>query len=161
MDAPTHSPTRAALAVGLGVATSGMPKPAQVSAPVMLAAAGTHAAPAAKAPGAGQYIAVARVQRSQDVLQTEAMWKLAQLHHSGGQCPERTAHLLFAFARDAQRFAEPEIEAKALLEATLLYKKAYIPEKAFACADRLEVLIASPSLSDDLREEIERRIVRD
>ena len=160
MDTPTDTPTRTALAAALDVASSSTPLLAQMSAPPTLAAEKTHAACVVKAPGARQYIAVAKIQRSQDVLSAEAMWKLAQLHHSGGQCAERTAHVLLTLARDAERFAEPEIEAKALLEATLLYNKANLPEKANACADRLKVLMTSPLVSDDFRQDAQRRIIR-
>ena len=107
-----------------------------------------------------EYIAVVKMQRAQNVLPTEAMWKLADLHNTYGRSPERTANVLASLAADAERLGEPATEAKALLEATILYNKAHMPQKAQDCASRLDALMASSSVSDELRQEIQRRIVR-
>ena len=107
-----------------------------------------------------EYIAVAKMQRAQNVLPSEAIWKLAELHHAHGQSPERTANVLVALAMDAERFEEPQIEAKALLEAAILYNKAFMPAKAAACVDRLDWLMTSPRISDEFRREVQQRIVR-
>ena len=186
MKTPIHTPARTALAVALGIAASGTPLLAQASAPVRLAAvAATHAAPAEKssdpittaastrlaradglvqrgriAQASREYIRVAKMQRAQNVLPSEALWKLAELHNTYEQSPERTANVLVALAADAQGFGDPQIEAKALLEATILYNKAALPGKANECADRLDVLLTSPLVSDEVRREAQSRIIR-
>ena len=107
-----------------------------------------------------EYIAVAKMQRAQNVLPSEALWKLAELHNTYGQSPKRTATVLVALAADAERFGEAQIEAKALLEATILYSKGYMPEKARDCASRLDALMTSPLVSDEFRREAQQRIIR-
>ena len=107
-----------------------------------------------------EYIRVAEMQRAHNVLPSEAMWKLADLYNTYERSPERTANVLVALAADAQRFGDPQLEAKALLEATILYSKAYMPEKAHECVDRLEVLMTSSLVSDEVRREAQSRIVR-
>ena len=181
---------RTALALALGIAASGTPLLAQASAPAVLAHASTPAARAAAfsvvsenaydaaaararitrgdelqlrgkiTAASREYIAVAKMQRAHNLLPTEAMWKLAELHHSQGQSPERTADVLTALALEAERLGDPQVQAKALLEATILYKKANVPVKAHACADRLEQLVASPHVSAEFRQEVQRRIIR-
>ena len=107
-----------------------------------------------------EYIKVAKMQRAQNVLPTEAMWELAELHNTYERIPERTANVLVALAADAERFGNPEIEAKALLEAAILYDEAFLPVKANECADRLDVLMTSPLVSDEFRKEATSRIIR-
>ena len=185
MNTPIHTRTRTALAVALGIAASGTPLLAQASTPVRLAAAGAaYAAPAANttdpstaastrlaraeelvkrgriAQASREYIKVAKMQRAQNVLPSEALWKLAELHNTYGQSPERTANVLASLAADAERLGEPAVEAKALLEATILYNEADMPEKARDCASRLDALLTSPGVSDEVRREAQSRIVR-
>ena len=185
MNTPIKTPIRTAVAVALGIAASGTPLLAQASAPVRLAAvAATHTAPVAKssdpitaastrlaradglvqrgriAQASREYIKVAKMQRAQNVLPSEALWKLAELHNTYERSPERTANVLVALAADAQRFGDPQTEAKALLEATILYNEAYLPEKARDCASRLDVLLTSPLVSDEVRREAQSRIIR-
>ena len=166
----------------LTLAASGTPLLAQSPAPTVLAAA-VHASPF-NAPGAPstattriahaddlvlrgkisaasrEYIAVAKMQLAQNVLPTEALWKLAELHHSHGQSPERTARVLTLLAIEAERLGDPQVQAKALLEAAILYNMASLPGKANECANRLEQLVESPRITDEFRQEVQRRIVR-
>ena len=184
MNTPIHTPIRTAVAVALGIAAFGTPLLAQASAPTRLAAA-IHVAPSGKAsdpitaastrlvradelvqrgriPAASrEYIKVAKMQRSQNVLPSEALWKLADLYNTYERSPERTANVLVALAADAQRFGDPQIEAKALLEATILYNMVGMRHEAHACADRLEQLMASPHISAEFRQEAQSRIIRE
>ena len=183
MNTLINIPSRAVLAVALGIAASGTPLLAQASAPVKLAAA-IHVAPSGKASdpiaaastrlaradelvqrgriaqASREYIKVAKMQRAQNVLPSEALWKLADLYNTYEQSPERTANVLVALAADAERLGDPQIEAKALLEATILYNKVGMPQKAHDCASRLDALLTSPRVSDELRQEAQQRIVR-
>ena len=172
---------RITLAASLGIAASGTPLLAQSSAPMMLAAAITPGAPAKTYDPAAvrtrianadqwstegnlsdarrEYTAVAELQRSNDVVPAEAMWKLAELYHSQKSL-KRAATVLEALAADAERFGDPQIQAKALLEAAVLYKNTGMSAQAVACANRLDLLLASPHISDEFRQEVARRIVR-
>ena len=112
-------------------------------------------------PAASQeYIRVVEMQRAQNVLPTEAMWELAELHNTYERIPERTANVLAALAADAERLGDPATEAKALLEATILYNKAYLPQKARDCASRLDALMTSPLVSEEFRREAQQRVIR-
>ena len=183
MNTPINTSIRTALAVALGIAASGTPLLAQASAPVKLAAA-IHVALSGKASdpiaaastrlaradelvqrgriaqASREYIRVAKMQRAQNVLPSEALWKLAELHNTYERIPERTANVLVVLAADAQRFGDPQTEAKALLEATVLYNMVGMRHEAHACADRLEHLMASPHISDEFRQEAKSRIIR-
>ncbi|MBA2572372.1 MAG: hypothetical protein H0V06_04975 [Gemmatimonadetes bacterium] len=106
-----------------------------------------------------EYAAVAELQRSHNVLSAEAMWKLAELYHSE-RSAQRTAATLHELAMDAERFGDPELQAKALLEATILYNNARMSEKSISCAKRLDLLMASPHISDELRAAVGSRIRR-
>ena len=172
------------VAVALGIAASGTPLLAQASAPTRLAAA-IDVAPSGKAAdpitttasarlaradelvqrgriaqASREYIRVAKIQRAQNVLPSEALWKLAELYNTYERSPERTANVLASLAADAERFGDPQIEAKALLEATILYNKAGMQQKAHDCASRLDVLLTSPRVSDEVRREAQSRIAR-
>jgi hypothetical protein len=106
-----------------------------------------------------EYNAIAELQRSNNVLPSEAMWKLAELYNSEKD-DRRTATILHELAMDAERFGDPQLQARALLEATILYNKANMKEKAIGCASRLDLLMASPFVSDELRAEVKNRIRR-
>ena len=107
-----------------------------------------------------EYRAVAKMQREHDVLPTEAVWKLAEASHASQRFPERTAAIFRELARDAERLGDPAVQAKALLEATVLYNSAGMKAEAHACAARLEQLMASPHVSNDLRSAVQTRIIR-
>ncbi len=165
----------------LAIATSGTPMLAQGSAPMVLAAAtrdGTaekiydpaavraRIAHADKLSMAGnlsaarrEYAAVAELQRSNNVLPAEAMWKLAELYHSQ-KSPKRAAVVLDALAADAELFGDPQLQARSLLEAGVLYRNGRMSAQAAACIDRLDLLMASPHISDEFRKEVQKRIVR-
>lgn len=172
---------RITLVAALGLAASGTTVLAQASAPMVLAVAihagasetsydpaavRTRIAHADKLSMEGnlsaarrEYTAVAELQRSNNVLPAEAMWKLAELYHSQ-KSAKRAAAVLDALAVDAERLGDPKLQAKSLLEAAILYKNARMPEKAVACATRLNLLMASPHISDEFRQEVQKRIVR-
>ena len=105
------------------------------------------------------YKAVADMQLANNVLPGEAMWKLAELYQSEGQS-RRTAVTLDKLASEAERFGDPKLQARSLLEAAILYQKAGMTENSLACAERLQPLMASPFVSADFRAEVQRRLIR-
>ena len=174
---------RITLAATLGIAASSTPIFAQASSPVLRLASvapitalapTTYDAAAVKARLAkasdllleGQisaakkeYADIIELQRSHNVLPTEAMWQLAGLYNSERSW-KRTATILNELAEDAERYGNPQVQAQALLEATILYNKARMPQEALSCAKRLDSLMASPFVTEELRQEVQRRIVR-
>lgn len=172
---------RITLAVALGTAASGTSLLAQASAPMMLASAtavGTSATsydPAMvqvrlaradewalkgrSSAARREYSAIAAMQRASHVLPEEAMWKLASEYHADRSW-DQAASVLKELADDAERFGNPQVQAKALLEATILYSYARMPQDARACATRLDLLLASPHVSDEFRQAVQRRITQ-
>lgn len=174
---------RITLAATLGIAASGTPIFAQASAPVLrIASVAPITAPApttydaaavqARLQKAGdllleghvsaarrEYADIIELQRSHNVLPTEAMWQLAGLYNTEGSW-KRTAAVLNELAEDAERYGNPQVQAEALLEATVLYDKARMPQEALACAKRLDSLMGSPFVTEELRQEVQRRIIR-
>ena len=106
-----------------------------------------------------EYAQIIELQRSHHVLPAEAMWQLAGLYNSERSW-KRTASILNELADDAERYGNPQVQAQALLEATILYNKARMPQEALTCAKRLDDLMASPHVTDELRQEVQQRIVR-
>ena len=106
-----------------------------------------------------EYRAVAEMQRANNVLPTEALWRLAS-EHNIDRAWKQTAAVLHELANDAERFGNPQVQAQALLEATILYDKAGMPQEAHVCATRVNLLMASPHISEEFRQEVQRRIIR-
>jgi hypothetical protein len=146
------TPIRTTLAVVLSLSASSSLALAQTSVPRLSLEGRVSAA-------RREYNAIAELQRSNNVLPSEAMWKLAELYNSEKD-DRRTATILHELAMDAERFGDPQLQARALLEATILYNKANMKEKAIGCASRLDLLMASPFVSDELRAEVKNRIRR-
>ena len=170
---------RITLAALLGTAASGTSLLAQASAPMRLASAITTGTsikaydPAAvqvrlaradelslegrSSTARREYRAIAAMQRAHQVLPEQALWKLANEHFADKDW-KQAAVVLHQLADDAERFGNPQVQAQALLEATILYGQARMPQEAQACATRVDLLLASPHLSDEFRQEVARRI---
>lgn len=102
---------------------------------------------------------VIALQRANGVFASDAMWKLAELHQSEND-PRRTARVLDQLATEAERFGDPQLQARSLLEATILFQKARMNDEALTCANRLKPLLGSRFVSPEFRAEVDRRLVR-
>lgn len=96
-----------------------------------------------------------RVREMPDV----ALWQIAAAHYAEDQ-PERAAETLDELATTAAERAEPELRARALLEAAFLYRSAGRVQRPREIARELKVMAGGDALSAGLREEIARRIGR-
>jgi tetratricopeptide (TPR) repeat protein len=104
-----------------------------------------------------EFVAAAKLQRASGVLPTEALWGIAEIHHGRAQ-DAQAAGVLVELAHEAELRGNPVVQAKALLEAIVLYEVLDQHQEAIRLAARLEPLRSSPYLSDELRIEIDTRV---
>ena len=98
-------------------------------------------------------------QKVAGVSAAETLLRLAAVYH-GRNNLVRAAVTLDDAAAEAEAHGQPEVQARALLEAATLYTGAREHEKAVARLERLSQLLDSPHLPQDLRAEIEARVQR-
>ncbi len=108
---------------------------------------------------AREYAAVARLQQAEHVIPGEALWKLAGIHHGRKQYL-RAAGVVRELAMIAERYGDPTLQAQALLESAILYQRGRQPELARASIERLEPLLHSPSIPEEVRNSLQNRIIR-
>jgi hypothetical protein len=89
----------------------------------------------------------------------EALWALASIEY-GRDRELVAATLLDELAETSARYGRPEWEARALLEAGLIYQAHGKFEQSAARARALKPLISSPAISDDDRASIVKRIAK-
>ncbi len=104
-----------------------------------------------------EYSRAAALMRVEGRLPTEALWQIAEIYF-GEENHRRAADVLSDLAREAEVFGDPVVQARALLEASVLYQHAGLTEAMLRSANRLQQLRASPYLPDDLRAAIETRV---
>lgn len=107
--------------------------------------------------GRRAYAAIARLQRANNVLPDEALWNLANLYHGSGNL-QRSAQVMDELAQAAELHGNPVVQAKALVEAAILYHTLGQRQEAAMRIERLQPLLSSPYLSNEVRTEIQSRI---
>jgi hypothetical protein len=108
-----------------------------------------------------EYRAIADMQKRAGVLPADALWQAAILEHGrGGRHRLHAATMLDELAEQAAIYGDPALQARALIEAAILYQSKRRSERARSCMDRLEPLLRSPHVSAELRADIESRIRR-
>lgn len=105
------------------------------------------------------YAAVAEAQEGMGQLPEEALWQLAAVFHAERR-PRRAAAALSRLAEAAELHGDPVVQARALLEAAVLFHRAGDAAPALACIRRLDPLLSSPYLPDEVRDDVRRRIIR-
>ena len=106
-----------------------------------------------------EYAAIAKQQKVEGTLAGEALWRLGSLYYADRNF--RRAALTFdRLAQDAEIYGDPVLQARALLEAAVLYQKMGMGEKVMPRVERLDLLLASPYMSAEVRDGITRRISR-
>jgi hypothetical protein len=103
-----------------------------------------------------EYHKAVEMQRAAGEVPARAMWRLAQLHYGEANGRE-AATVLVALAREAGAAGDPVLEARAILEATLLYAELGMRSDAERGARRLRQLRSSGELPSELVAEINRR----
>lgn len=113
---------------------------------------------------AGNYRKAARVYRAaadealrEGLLPEAALWQEAAMHFALSDC-SRAALALDRLAALASDFGNPVVEARAKLNAAVLYAQAGEAGRAMKLAADLRVLRNSPFLGDDLRADIDMRL---
>ena len=88
----------------------------------------------------------------------KAIWRLATNHIYDGDA-RRGAELLDDLAVEASRFGDPTMELNATFEAAILWQKVKRNDLAMRNLERVQYLLQSPALKDDLKTRIQKRIV--
>jgi hypothetical protein len=104
-----------------------------------------------------EYHQAAEMQRAAGEVPARAMWRLAQLHYGEANGRE-AATVLVALAKEAGAAGDPVLEARAILEATLLYAELRMRSDTERGARRLRQLRSSGELPAELVAEINRRL---
>jgi hypothetical protein len=86
-----------------------------------------------------------------------ALWSLAQVSFLMDPAP-RTARLLLDAAAEAARYGDLALQARSLLEASILFDQAGLPARADETRGKLQTLLTSPYLPADVRTELTQRI---
>lgn len=104
-----------------------------------------------------EYAAVARRLRDEGRYAGQALWGQANTEFATGRHTRATATLM-TLAREAEVYGDPDMQARALLEAAVLYERSHNPQRALASVERLKPLLDSPCLSESTRHEITTRV---
>ncbi len=107
-----------------------------------------------------EYASIAKLQRTNKVLADEALWNLANLYYGNKQI-RRAAETMDELADAAELHGNPVVQAKALIESVILYQSLQMQEEASARIERLQPLLDSPFLSDEVRSSIQKRIAEE
>ncbi|MHB1096695.1 MAG: hypothetical protein ACYC3F_11050 [Gemmatimonadaceae bacterium] len=104
------------------------------------------------------YRSMIAVQDSAGVFPGEALWALASLEFARDR-ELRAAEVLDEVAAAAARYGRPDWQARAVLEAGLLYQTHGRTDLSVARYHMLKPLLASPAISDSLRTLLASRVV--
>ena len=105
------------------------------------------------------YRSIAAAQREARIYAGTALWRLAGTQLFQGKLVD-AAMTLDETAQEAARFGDPTMELKATFEAAILWQKAKRHDVAMSHLDRVRDLLRSPVVEQELKESIERRIVK-
>jgi len=103
-----------------------------------------------------RYHAVARSQLAVGEFPGEALWEAAEISY-GEQKLARAARELDEVAKHAREFGRVNLEVRALFEAAILHHWSRRDDLALARLDRVERLLTSPEVSDDIRDMVAMR----
>jgi hypothetical protein len=106
-----------------------------------------------------EFARAARLQRANAEVPFEALWMRAQMYNVRG-FPAQAASALSQLAGAAAAAGNPALEARALLEAAVLYQHAHMPEQMHRRLAELDRILASGRLDQELQRAIEGRIFR-
>src|SRR5690606_1338908 len=102
------------------------------------------------------FTAIAAEQVESGFNAAQTYWKIAEVQNALGS-QLRTARALDDVAREAGRYGDVELEARALFEAAVNYTAAKQHNTASNRMRRLDGLVQSPAISDELRARIAQR----
>ena len=103
-----------------------------------------------------EYLAAAKKLEAAGAMPCEALWQAAEMYHAEGNV-RGAARTLDLVAEKAAVFGHPSMQAKALLEAAILYEQSGAAWQASTRLTRLDAVLTSPFVTDSLRSEIAAR----
>ena len=103
-----------------------------------------------------EYISAAKKLEAAGAMPCEALWQAAEMYHAEGNM-RGAARTLDLVAEKAAAFGHPSMQAKALLEAAILYEQSGAAWQASTRLTRLDAVLTSPHVPDSVRSEIAKR----
>ena len=103
-----------------------------------------------------EYIEAARKLEAGRHMPCHALWKAAEMYYAEGNL-SRAASMLDMVAQKAAAFGHPDMQANALFESAILYEQWGAPSQAVSRLERLDALLTSPVIPDDVRSSIAAR----
>ncbi len=104
------------------------------------------------------YRSLVQEHRSANLYAGTALWRLAGVQLFDGKTYDAVI-TLEETAQEAARFGDPTMELRAAFEAAVIWQKIKRPEDARRNLDRVRCLLQSPAVADDIKADVERRIV--
>jgi hypothetical protein len=105
-----------------------------------------------------KYRALIEEQREGNQYPVLALWRLAHSYFYHDD-EARTAQVLDELAESAAHFGDPTMELRASFEAAVIYQHARASDKVAAKMTRVQALLKSPAITDDMKKEIQGRLV--
>jgi hypothetical protein len=103
-----------------------------------------------------EYMAAAKQLESSGMMPCEALWQAAEMYYAEGNV-RAAAGTLDLVAAKAAAFGHPTMQAKALLEAAILYEQSGAASQAVTRLTRLDAVLTSPFVPDSVRSQIAAR----
>jgi hypothetical protein len=100
--------------------------------------------------------AAARAQVATGTSAAQTLWEVAEIQYSDGRLAA-SARTLDRVAREAEKFGDPVLQARALFEAAVQYSTLGQHGEAALRMERLEPLLESPFIGSDLKSQISAR----
>jgi tetratricopeptide (TPR) repeat protein len=102
------------------------------------------------------YLAAAQQQDASRTKPCHALWQVAETYFAEGQLRQAAATLDLV-AEKAAGYGDPEAQARALLESAILYEKLGATAQSTARLRRLDAVLTSPYVSNEVRSAIGAR----
>jgi hypothetical protein len=103
-----------------------------------------------------EYVAAAKKLEAAGAMPCHALWQAAEMYYAEGNT-RAAATMLDLVAEKAAIFGHPTMQAKALLEAAILFEEAGAKSQAATRLTRLDAVLTSPFMPDSLRSQIAAR----
>lgn len=103
-----------------------------------------------------EYLAAAKKLEASGAMPCQALWQAAEMYYAEGNV-RAAASTLDMVAEKAAVFGHPTMQAKALLEAAILYEQSGGSSQAVSRLQRLDAVLTSPFVPDSVRTGIAAR----
>lgn len=103
-----------------------------------------------------EYLEAAKKLEAGRHMPCHALWKAAEMYYAEGNV-SRAAATLDLVAQKAAAFGHPDMQASALFESAILYEQWGAPSQATTRLQRLDALLTSPVIPEEVRATIAAR----